>query len=252
MRLPVPATILLVGLLGVAATARGQSWRSGTSQQGMFGNRSMGGFLSAGQRTFGRNPLSGMRGQNNQGNTGQLNYSERFVRGNRQPGSFVGADTQDLGRFLGAVQAGQTGGQNRFSGLGPTGRSAQARQPRNAGGRASGSRRSAAQVRNSLSIAFDYPATAAPRISTALAGRLERSKRIQNLSSIEVELRRGTATLRGVVATDHDRVLAEILALLEAGIWRVKNDLVVAQLPADPALSQPVAPRPEEPDSAPE
>ena len=56
---------------------------------------------------------------------------------------------------------------------------------------------------------------------------MERSSWIQNRSPLEVSIDQGTATLRGVVATEHDRVLAERLALLEGGIRQVENLLEI-------------------------
>ena len=86
----------------------------------------------------------------------------------------------------------------------------------------------------------DYTRTTLESISTTLAARFENSQRIRTLSAVQMHLGCGTATLRGVVATDHDRALAERLTRLEAGIFRVKNELTVAT----PAVAKPPEPRP--------
>ena len=93
----------------------------------------------------------------------------------------------------------------------------------------------ALDIRTSLRVAFGYTRTTPEKIRTTLAGRLQKSQRIRTLSAVQVHLENGTATLRGVVATDHDRALAERLTRLEAGIWRVKNELTVAP----PAAAEP-------------
>ena len=83
------------------------------------------------------------------------------------------------------------------------------------------------------------PATA--QLGSALATRIEISSRIQTRSPVDVSIGSGTAILRGVVATEHDRVLAEWLARLEPGIRRVDNQLTVAPPAAGPA-EQPTTP----------
>ena len=58
--------------------------------------------------------------------------------------------------------------------------------------------------------------------------RLEKSSWIQTRSPMEVSIEKGVATLRGVVATEDDRRLAERLARLEPRIRRIDNQLTVA------------------------
>ena len=52
---------------------------------------------------------------------------------------------------------------------------------------------------------------------------------------IQIEVEKGTAILRGAVASAHDRAIAERLALLEGGIWKVQNELTVAGVQTPPA-----------------
>ena len=59
------------------------------------------------------------------------------------------------------------------------------------------------------------------------------------ITPIRVVMEAETVTLRGVVQTAHDRVLAEQLALLEPGVRRVRNELTVG--PVGPAPSGPAA-----------
>jgi len=52
---------------------------------------------------------------------------------------------------------------------------------------------------------------------------------------MEVTIEGETAVLRGVVATEHDRRIAEQVARLEPGIRRVENLLTVAPPAASPS-----------------
>ena len=90
------------------------------------------------------------------------------------------------------------------------------------------------EVRVVLQLGFKPPSpgTLAPSrapsaVASRLAQRMERSSWIQNRTPLQVSIDQGTATLKGVVASEHDRVLAEKLALLEGGIWKVENQLKV-------------------------
>lgn len=210
-----------------------------------FSGRTPGsGTLSAGQRSlFGGGGLGGTSGAPGIGsgtggttaNAGQLNTSDRFVRGNRQPGQFVGADRQDFADFfssLGTASDARSGSNNplRPGGAGRTGGN-RANQP---GGPGGGSPRGPIEIRTSISVGFDFPHPAPPQLSTTLARRMEESPGIENRSTIQVAIEGRTAILRGEVATEHDRALAERLALLEAGIWAVKNELVVAAAAESP------------------
>ena len=237
--------LLLLGLVWVERPAFGQNRNmglggsmSGFSNSGTFGNRNLGGGVTGGSRSFG----SGLGGTSGIGgnmptDVGQVDSSDRFVRGSRAPGQFVGADMDETQRFLGAVQAGTGGNRGTMQGLIGAGqnRASGANRQGNTGGR-----RGATDVRTSLRVAFGYTRTTPEKISTTLAARLQKSQRIRTLSAVQVRVEGGTATLRGVVATDHDRALAERLTRLEAGISRVKNELTVAA----PAVAKPSEPGP--------
>ncbi len=68
------------------------------------------------------------------------------------------------------------------------------------------------------------PATAAV---TRLADRIQRNPHVHCRSPITVVVRDGTTILMGRVAAEHDRRVAEMLAHLEPGVGRVKNELSV-------------------------
>ena len=87
-------------------------------------------------------------------------------------------------------------------------------------------------IRVQYHIAFAYPA-----VSTSDLGRqlrdgirvLNEASRARGYTSgmTAVALDGQTATLRGVVASEYDRLVAEKMALLEPGVARVENQLRV-------------------------
>ncbi len=237
MRRPmiVVSLALAMGLVAESAFAQRQSsGGTGTGNQAF----SVGGNTGGGQ---------GSSGNFGVGTAGQVDTNARYMRENRQ-GAFVGADTEDRG-FVGAAtsEAASGGGQasrNTRRGGGGSNRQANVNQSRGRG-------RQQDEVRVVLQLGFTRPdpaniaASLAPAaVASKLAGRMERSSWIQKRSPLQVSIEQGTATLRGLVATEHDRVLAERLAMLEGGVWKVENLLQVespaSAVPETPALLQPV------------
>jgi len=254
MRTPLVAAFSLVFLLLASADqARGQGMGT-TSQSGMFGSRTLGQGLTAGTRTMTGSPVPGNMGsQFDSSNVGQVDSSDRFVRGNRQAGAFIGTSAADAAQFLGAVQAGQGAQGATSSGISAAGnRNQRQQQPGQGGGRGGAAK---VQIRPRLHVAFSYRPPIATAVSAELARRLASTPQIHTMSPLEVSLVDGTLTLRGHVATEHDRSLAEQLALLEAGVWKVKNELVVAPSGHIPAPDSPFAaplPPPDIPLAAPD
>ncbi len=203
-----------VGLIGQNALAQQQAGGGGaTGAQGGF---EVGGATGGGQGSAGSFGLD---------SAGQVDTNARFMRDNRQ-GAFVGADASDTG-FVGNTAAGSSSSRGSTRNIRGGGGGASVNQ---GGGR--GSQQS--DVRIVLRLGFTpstrgtiAPARAPAAVASRLAGRMERSSWIQNRSPLEVTIDQGTATLRGVVATEHDRLLAERLALLEVGVRNVANELEV-------------------------
>jgi hypothetical protein len=225
---------------------------------GLFGSRSLGGSssslgsssrLGGGGSGLGTGGLGagggglGTGGQMSNADVGALSGNERFVRGNRQPGSFVGANQGDVERFVGG---GQSGGQALGITFDPQGRGATIRPVDGAdGGAGRGAGRGATaarRVRAQRQVAFDYPAPRVPQVSNRLTARLARLRGLRSLGPVRVDVAGRTAILRGVVATEHDRVLAEQVALLEAGISVVQNELTVEGAPGStpPEAAEPL------------
>lgn len=150
-----------------------------------------------------------------------------------QPGEFVGADVQDVRDTMARTGAQRGTGQGR-SGLSafdssPFGRALQALS----GGLGSsyGARRTT-EIRARMRTAFTVPRTAPGQVGSKLAQRLEKSSWIETHSPMEVKIEGGTAVLRGVVATEHDRAIAGRMAMLEPGVRQVDNQLEVQPTPS--------------------
>jgi hypothetical protein len=239
------------------SSAFGSSFGSGMGSGGMgssfgssFGSGMGGGMGSSG---FGGGS-SGMGGFGSQSGMGQFGSSSG------QSG-FVGVNQQQLsGRgFVGAAQANGTGMNQGMSGLGGgmqglglsgsgmsglgNRSSSMYQNPNESGqnpyGQGNG-RGNSVPVRTVVTVTFEPSPVAAPRFNSAAAKRLADLPAIHWRSSTQVEMRGRTAILRGVVATEHDRDLAERVARLEASVDQVDNQLVVASDSKKPAKASAV------------
>ncbi len=239
---------------GRSSSSFGSSSLGGSS----FGSSSLGGSsLGSGGSSFG----SGGRGGSSlggsslgSGGAGQLNASDRFVRGNRQPGQFVGSDTQDVQNMLrsmgatGGVQGLNNRAMGNMTGGRNTGRGNQANRANQPGAnQPGGGRGSAADLAVTISTGFQAPSPPAATVVAGLSERLTKMKGIQRLSPIQALMSDGTVVLQGEVASPHDRALAEQLAMLEPGVRSVRNELLVrpsGPTPPAPASIPEAPPRP--------
>jgi hypothetical protein len=217
----------------------GQSSGSAFGQSSMFGSRSMGTGVTAGQRTFTGSSLGSQQGFGASSSYGA----------NRQAGDFVGIDTENTRRFVGASQTGSRAGGSTSRGglLQQTGSGGgfgqQSRGQSQNGGRGNQPGQTADQdrgaIRCTLRVAFDYAPPTPAALSASLTQRLADIPAIHARSPLRVEVQGRTAVLRGAVATEHDRALAEQMIRLEAGIEAVKNEIVAG----DSTPAKPAAPR---------
>ena len=209
-------------LIVAAVVLGGSLVADGAFAQGRVGGTTANqGFQVSGGRTGGL----GEQGSFGVGTAGQVDTNARYMRDNRQ-GTFVGADASDAD-FVGnasGTNAGQSSRSFRRGGGGATNV--------NQGGRGRGRQRN--EVRIVLQLGFTPPARSAATahrspdaVAARMSERMNRSNWIQNRSELDVSIEDRTATLRGVVSTEHDRVLAERLALLEGGVRKVENLLEV-------------------------
>ena len=198
--------------------------------QGSSGSRSLGGSISPGRTSSSSGTSFGSRTGLSASTAGQVQGNERFVRGSRQPGEFVGAaDTAaSSGGFVGSQAAGaRASGRQSSRGLNSLA---------NRGGNQSNrsSRSSRDDVRAHVRLGFTVVRPVAIDIVPRLNLQLEKIIRPRASSPIQIEVEKGTAILRGAVASAHDRAIAERLVLLEGGIWKVKNELTVSEAEGPP------------------
>ena len=187
------------------------------SGQGTFGQgRNLGGSISPGQRTLTGTP--GDRLAREQQDAGQVSGSERFLRQNRQVGQFIGSDTADINNFFS-----QSGVQGSAAGLNNRNTNANRNRP-NRGPTGRTQRRS---FQPQLRVAFEYKPVVPAELSAQLDRRFSQALMGRRFGEVEVTVVGRTAVLTGVVPTATDRVLAQRLVSLEAGISAVQNDLTV-------------------------
>ncbi len=94
-----------------------------------------------------------------------------------------------------------------------------------------------------ISLGFEPPRTLPDQVGQAIAQRLGKLPSLHFHGGVRVDLVGRTAYLRGRVASEHERELAERVVLLEAGIDDVVNLIEVGgQAPALPPPPAPAAP----------
>jgi hypothetical protein len=196
----------------------------------MFGSRTLGGTANATQMAQGNNIGVGNGGgvESAQQGAGAVSGDERFLRENRQPGAFVGADTADAinlrSQAAGAnAQQGLRNLQGLFQQLG---------RGNEFNGQGNGQQGSRTQIRVPLRLGFQPRPVAAPQFTAKFEARLTKLPGLQTPEPIQVVMQGRTAILRGKVASESDRALAEGLARLEPEVLDVQNELVV-----DPAAT---------------
>ena len=176
-----------------------------------------------GDRTFGRT-LSRRVGPNQFNDAGTLSGSERFLRGNRKNGDFVGVDSSNGQPFVGRPDALAGSAIRRFTN--------NARRPRPSRRRRQLNLplpvpKQGQRYHPELSIAFEFIESVHSARADVLMARMEESLRGSGDSRIEVSLEGRTAILRGEVVSDEQRELARIFAMFEPGISHVRNELAV-------------------------
>jgi hypothetical protein len=247
-------SILTLSFFAIACDAQAQMFSSNTRSTGM-GSSSMGsmgmGSMGVGTSGMGMSSMgmgsTGMgMGSMGMGNTGRgMGSTGMGMSGmggmsglsglggmtNRQNSGFIGANTGN--QFIGANQSGMQGmGMNRqnFGGMSQFGMGGRMGQNQfgmgmnNAFGMQNNQRQQLVTVSR---LAFEVPVRASVTVSTSMNRRLQEAWGNRSLSPLQASLQGRTLILKGTVATEHDKSLAEKMMLLEPGIDRVQNELVV-------------------------
>jgi osmotically-inducible protein OsmY len=152
--------------------------------------------------------------------------SEKFVRGNRTAGDFVGAGDTEESTFVGASQAAPTAGATDSV----TGLAEQTAPQVNIPKR----RRATGIYAERLTIGFESHDNAGIRLPAAASLSKQLSKIISD-RGYQLQLSPGdsTAKLTGTVESQQKKRIAELLVLFEPGISTVENELRV-----EPKLSR--------------
>jgi BON domain len=233
------AIAILAASVVVALPAVSMAQPRGTTTQGAFGTTSLGNPSGTSAPAFGTGMTTGMGSNNAQG-------------GNTQGGNTQAGTVFESG-LVGGMQQLQRGGQSGFVGL--SGATAQnpfatgqavrgtqnfgmltqllAQSQRNQFNQQQAQRgqrggaQNQSQFRVPMRLGFQ-PLVISPTRIAPFARRLEKMESISKVGPIEATLEGRTAVLRGMVASEADRQLAEGLAMLEPEVQGVRNELVVA------------------------
>lgn len=156
--------------------------------------------------------------------------SQRYI--NRQSSQFVGGDSKDThSGMLGGLTNASSSGYSSYgsTGYGSSGYGGSTARPgsyrRSSSSGTYGSSSNGGQVTLGLDMGDELTRPANPRLSSLVAERLTKAMRLPAGAPVELSVRGDTVVLRGLVATPHDRALAEQLILLEPGVARVANEL---------------------------
>jgi BON domain len=207
------------------------SFGSGMSSFGSgFGSSSFGSGFGSGSGTGGFGSGFGSSGL---GGTGQSAFGN-----NSQNGNFIGRDSADMTSVFN--QLGRNSNQffqqmNRNMSRGGNRGNRNTSQEQNA----------APPVRVRLDVAFDRPVLRPTAVVTAVRGRLEKVLVNHNITAPDVELKGDTVVLRGVAASESQRLVIEKLVSLEPGVLAVDNQMTVAPAATEPQPSSlpPAEPR---------
>jgi len=220
---------------------------SGTSfgSSGSFGSTT-GGMGAAGSTTGG---LSMMNAANLSGGFGILGFGSQNGFGSGAGQSMYG------GRAYGSVtSAGGTSMTNTNRPTSSTSSSASTTGGRGGQSGSSSSRRRTSSTSGSgaakqqqvwfeprMEVGFEVPPAQKSEVVSHVITSLGSDKVGSRFGSVQVSVDGETATLRGAVVSQNDRLLAEQIALLEPSILSVRNELAVRKASAPPPASPPAS-----------
>jgi len=227
---------LLAAILSFAFAARAGAQTGNTTTSGLFGTNTVGGSAasrtpaassqartSTGTSPGGTTGGTGATNTQNVATTAMQSMAGATNMSAQTPGAFVGADRSDTtnARSLQAIGAGLTansGGsltqlQSLFTQSLQTLNQNNARAPK-------------ARIRVPMKLGFS-PLPASPVHFRTFGTNLTRLPGVHFVGPAEAVLEGRTAVLRGKVASEEDRRLAESLAKLEPEVLAVRNELQV-------------------------
>jgi len=212
------------GMGGMSGGMSGMSGGMGGMSGGMGGMSGMSSGMGGMGSGFGSSGLGGTgMGQSGMGMTQQGNQA------------FIGRDSTDMTSVFN--QLGRNSNQffqqmNRNMSRG------------NRANRGSQEENAALAVRVRLDVAFDRPQVQPMAVGAAVRSRLENVLTRRKITAPNVEVVGDTVVLRGVAASESQRLVIEKLVSLEPGVMTVENQMTVAQSTAEQSpLSPPIPPQ---------
>jgi hypothetical protein len=230
------ASILIFAALSQPALVNGQANR-GSTTSGMFGSTTLGSTNGASPQSLGQGMTQGMSSGATQSGAGQggiTNTQSQMIQGggpvNVQAGGstgFIGQSSANNAQNFYASGQGARGNQN-FSALSQLMAKAQQNQfnQQQAQKNARSTQQAQSQFRVPLRLGFQPQPVPASSI-VPYVQRMTKIPGLARLGPIQATLEGRTAVLRGTVASEADRQLAEGLARLEPEVMAVRNELVV-------------------------
>jgi hypothetical protein len=236
-----PVTALALG--GMAAGVASAQANRGSTASGAFGQTTLGSTsgvrpqgtsqgssggmgMQGGQQGMGMNGMQGMGGNGQFGQAQGATGMQVLQRGGEA--GFVGATAQSIQNpFSTGVQARTTTNFNTLTQLMLRSRQNQFNRQQ-AQRNTRGNTQSKSAFRVPVRLGFQQPPGPPARVSGQLSSRLTKIPGLSQVGPIQVVMSGQTAVLRGTVASEADRQLAEGLARLEPEVQAVVNELQVA------------------------
>jgi len=229
--------IAVAGMLIVAAFLTvGEAWAQQSGQQRSSGatSRNSPSESRSGRSAAGvERPVMGTAGASSTpGGSSMIGGASERAPRTLQAGEFVGAVQAEEGGFIGATIAEPENVRSAIDG--PLIREA---RPQRLPGGGAAARPTEAQGMYSPRLVFAPGSVLAdsfaapPEIvrQTAAVSLMRRFRGHPGVQSVRVLNENGRITLRGVVNSEHDRQLAELLSSFEPGVWNVHNEIAVVE-----------------------
>jgi len=219
------------GTSGFGSSGFGNSFGSGFGSGG-FGSSGFGSSFGSGTSGFGSSGF-GSSGFGNSGFGGSSFGSQGFGSGGFGGQNFIGRDSADMANTWN--QMGQAGASffNQMN------RSMNRGDNRESGQEDAKIENVPLAMRVQLRVAFTPPRPSQPELANGISTRLNRILAAQNIAAPQLTMESDVAVLRGIAATEDQRILVEKIVAMEPGVREVRNELQLApanateSLPAD-------------------
>ena len=209
---------------------------------GGFGGQTGGGLGGQAGGGFGGQGAGGLGGQNSNGLGGQGSFGQTGTNNgqNGQQQGFLGRNTTNNNAFLGrnTQSQGQTGnlnnqnnGNRRAGGNRNQNNQNAANQQQGGFQGGNGNVKQAPAVRPRQKVAFDYPTPKLQDVSVKLGTVFSAKSKFKSVSlSVDSS---GDLVMQGKVDSAADAKLAEIMAQIEPGVRRIRNELTYPEQSPD-------------------